>query len=174
MPIFKQGSHINLSNYRPIACLPTLSKIFEKVAYNQVFHHLKINNILNKFQFGFQPMKSTSHALIQILNHISEAFNQNKFVIAVFLDLAKAFDIVNQKILLQKLRKIGIGEIGIKWFESYLSNRKMYTFVNGKLSTVYSLIKCAVLQGGILGPLLFLIFINDIPESNLLLSSCSR
>ena len=163
VPIFKQGRRNEMSNYRPISLLPILSKVYEKVVFNQLFDYLSINNILSKNQFGFQPSKSTQQTLIQILNYIAQALNENKFVVACMLDLSKAFDLINHNILLEKLKKIGLSDTCLKWFRSYLSNRKMYVFINGSLSTKVATLVRSVPQGSILGPLLFLIFINDMP-----------
>ena len=170
VPIFKSGQPDDLSNYRPISCLPVISKIFEKVVSKQLFNYLETNNLLYSLHFGFQPFKSTVHPLIHMVHYISKAFNRNEFVIAVFLDLKKAFDLVDHKILLMKLRKIGIGDIALKWFETYLENRKQFVMVDGALSDFATTINISVLQGSILGPLLFLIFINDFHKSNNLLN----
>ena len=169
-PIFKQGDRKETNNYRPISCLSSFSKIFEKVAYEQLFSFLSLNKILNTNQFGFQKGKSTVHALTKIMNFISEAFNDNKFVVAIFLDYQKAFDLVSHDILIKKLYKMGIRGRNLNWFRSYLKNRKMYTMVNGQLSSNLKTINRSVPQGSILGPLLFLIFINDMPNSTDLLS----
>ena len=162
VPIFKQGCRNDIANYRPISLLPTLSKVYEKVVFNQLYNYLTINKILSDKQFGFRPNMGTNHALLQILNYVAESFNQNKFVVATLLDLSKAFDLINHKILLHKLKQIGLSDTSINWFRSYLSNRKMYTYVNGILSSSYSTLSRSVPQGSILGPLLFLIFINDL------------
>ena len=166
-PIFKNGCRKDVSNYHPISCLLVLSKVFEKVVFNQLYDYLLLNNILTPNQFGFQPGKSsTIHPIIHILNYIAEAFNQNKLVVACFLDLSKAFDLINHRILLEKLKKISLNDISIKWFSSYLSNRKMFSCVNGTLSSSFKILERSVPQGSILGPLLFLIFVNDMPLSN--------
>ena len=97
-PIFKSGCRKEASNYRPISCLPVLSKVFEKVVFNQLYEYLTTNNILSPYQFGFQPGKSTLQLIKHILNCIADTFNQNKFVVACFLDLSKAFDSVNHSL----------------------------------------------------------------------------
>ena len=168
VPIFKAGSPDHLNNYRPISCLPTLSKIFEKLVAKQLTDYLINNELLYKFQFGFQSGNSTVHPLLHIVKFITEAWNNNEFAVAIFLDLQKAFDLVNHDILLVKLQSLGICGISLKWFESYLKNRSQTVVVNGVFSDFFCSIIMSVLQGSILGPILFLCFINDMPSSNLL------
>ena len=170
VPIFKAGAIDNLSNFRPISCLPTLSKILEKIVVSQLNNFLNLNSLIYKYQFGFQSKLSTLHPLMHILKFITEALNENDFAVAIFLDLQKAFDLVNHDILLLKLEKLGIRGIHLKWFESYLKNRKQVVMVNGVFSEFYCSIIMSVLQGSILGPILFLLFINDMPLSNSLLN----
>ena len=167
VPIHKCGRADLCDNYRPISLLSTLSKILEKIVSIQLVNHLELNKLIYKHQYGFQRNKSTEHHLIHLSNFVSNAINENKYCIGVFLDLKKAFDVCSHPILIKKLKKLGISGTPLKWFKSYLSDRKQRVEVNGKTSSTKD-ISISVLQGSILGPILFLCYINDLPGSTLL------
>jgi len=131
--------------------------------------HLVNNNLLYEHQYGFLKGKSTEQNLIHLVNSVGQAINEDKYCIGIFLDLKKAFDVVSHDILLKKLEKMGITGIALNWFKSYLSNRKQKVDINGNLSESKDL-KISVLQGTILGPILFLCYINDLPQATSLLS----
>ena len=136
--------------------------------HTRITEFITNNSILNEYQFGFQKNKSTELAISTIVTKIIDSFENKEYVHCIFLDFAKAFDTVNHKILLQKLEYHGIRGKSLKWFDSYLTDRQQYTEVNNILSDV-DYIKCGVPQGSVLGPLLFLLYINDISESSNLL-----
>lgn len=161
IPVFKSGDEKVIMNYRPISILPVFSKIFEKVVFNRLQNYLDKNNILHHNQFGFRPNLSTSLALLQLTDEISKASDDGKITIGIFVDLAKAFDTVDHKILLKKLNHYGIRGTALNWFESYLLNRVQYVMVNRAKSRSANVI-CGVPQGSILGPILFLLYINDL------------
>ena len=124
-------------------------------------NHLDLNNLLYKHQYGFLRGRSTEQNLLHVVNFISNALNSGNYCIGVFLDLKKAFDVCSHSILLKKLKKLGIEGTALNWFTSYLSNRKQKVDINGHLSRE-KLINISVLQGSILGPTLFLCYINDL------------
>ena len=165
IPLPKPGLKTDANNYRPISILPVLSKIFEKIMYKQLYHYLEKNSILYKHQYGFRQNHSTTQAILNNLKFLYDSLNSGKLVISIFLDFKKAFDCVSHEILLSKLSHYGIRGISLDWFTSYLSGRKQYTLANNVHSKVQN-ITHGVPQGSILGPLLFLIFINDIPNSS--------
>jgi hypothetical protein len=163
VPIFKSGDPQKCDNYRPISLLSNISKILEKAVAERLMNHLKYNNLINENQFGFQPGVSTVHHLTKLTNYVAKELNNKNFVIGIFLDLKKAFDVVPHKILIEKLKKLGIGGTEIMWFTNYLAGRSQKVEINGNLSDIEQ-ITISILQGSILGPILFLCFINDLPN----------
>ena len=169
VPIFKAGRSDLCDNYRPISLLSTLSKVLEKMVSVQLVNHLDRNKILYEHQYGFQRGKSTEHSIVHAINYIGQAMNDNKYTIGVFFDLKKAFDVCSHDILLMKLNKMGITGIAYEWFKSYLSDRSQVVDINGSISRSRK-IKISVLQGSVLGPILFLCFINDLHSITSLLT----
>lgn len=159
-PIFKQGSHKDYSNYRPIAILSTINKIFEKIIVGQIGRFLETHNILTKFQFGFRPNRSTAEALAAFSDDINNALNNKNIVLALFVDFKKAFDTLSHEGLLQSMEECGIrGPVNI-WFRKYLERRNIIVRVSGVDSTLGK-IRYGVPTGSVFGPVGFIMHVNS-------------
>ena len=168
-PLYKKGAKTEPENYRPISLLPLISKIIEKSIHDQLLDHLTKSNLLYTHQSGFRANHSTDTCLSQLTNMIINGVEKGKHTGMILIDLQKAFDTLNHEILLGKMKCIGLSESSVRWFRSYLAERTFFVSLDNTLSEP-GRINCGVPQGSILGPLLFLLYINDVPQA---LSKCT-
>ena len=162
-PLYKAKDPMMFNNYRPISLISVFAKILERLMYIRLLKFINKNQIFNKHQFGFRDKHSTFMALIILIKNLVNAIDNGKCAVGIFLDFQKAFDTVDHCILLDKLYFYGIRGQAFDWFSSYLHNRQQLVNYYGYESDLKT-IKCGVPQGSILGPLLFLLYINDLPQ----------
>ena len=158
--ITKPGDLSDPGNLQPITQTSVFAKLFERIIHNRLYTHFENNNIFSKYQYGFLPKKSTQLATFDIVKHIHSSLNNKKKIGAACLDISKAFDCLNHKLLIKKLRACGLADMTITWFQSYLMRTQNVLF-DGKLSDNLN-IKTGIGQGTILGPILFIFYINDL------------
>ena len=167
--MYKSGDATNPANYRPISTLSSFSKVFEKVIYNQLHNFLKKYSILYKYQFGLRKGYSIERAILEITDSLKKAMDNKLITYGLFLDFSKAFDTINHDILLSKLCRYGIRVNPLRWFENYLYSRNQVVKIGDTISSSQTII-CGIPQGSTLGPLLFLLYINDLPNCSSKLS----
>ena len=160
-PIFKSGAEDNVRNYSPVSILPVFSKVSERIMYNRVYNHLDSKGLLYEKQFSFQRNNSIEHAILQLTQDITSSFEKGEYTLGVFIDLSKAFDTIDHQILINKLHYYGIDGTALEWFKSYLSNRQQYISSQDISKSCLDII-CGIPQGSILGPFLFVIYVNDL------------
>ena len=162
--VHKKDSKLDFSNYRPIFLLSHVENILGKLMYNRIYKFFSDNNLIYSLQFGFRQKYSTVHALISLTDTIRKNLDEGNIGCGIFVDLQKAFDTVKHDILLSKLEHYGVRDLANEWFKSYLSNRKQYLSINDYHSNLAD-VKFGVPQVSLLGPLLFLIYINDLSQA---------
>ena len=174
IPTYKSGEASDPTNYRPIASLPFLSKIVERVIAIRLNYFLEKNSIISNCQFGFQKSKSTFNALHQLTEKIYSSLNDKQYLTSIFIDLKKAFDSVNHKVLLEKMELAGIRGMALEWFRSYLSDREYFVRIGSSSSNSIKT-NIGLPQGSILGPICFLLYIKDFPNisNNLHVTLCA-